>query len=323
MASEDKTEIRAISIKDVRSTPGRFNTNNHWDNGLKPDDYNSVIEKTYTKHWVNQFHDTFFKFEITGFLFKCLKDCHRIGTITGRVPKSYDEEIESISQFYEGSIVFNTHPGYFIRTENVSLKTGIHGKGPYTNIKSIIQSMVTCRETHSPFYSDDQKSIVVYALPWKDINEFKEFRVFVNSGKLTAISQQNIYKVNSVLCDYPLFDKSNITMNQQSNDDMCVSDNLEHDQNQSFEFYNSRQYVINKWITKINNYYIMTIRPRIKHIDSYVMDISLIGNTDTPYFIEINPFGKQYTSGSALFNWIDNENILNDPLCIHFRYVAY
>jgi hypothetical protein len=52
-------------------------------------------------------------------------------------------------------------------------------------------------------------------------------------------------------------------------------------------------------------------------INAYIYIISLSGN-----FIELNSFGKQYASGSALFGWIQDYNILYG-LCgdvIEFRY---
>lgn len=39
------------------------------------------------------------------------------------------------------------------------------------------------------------------------------------------------------------------------------------------------------------------------------------------YFIEINPFGKNYSSGSACFHWINDNNIILDNSKINFRFV--
>jgi hypothetical protein len=40
------------------------------------------------------------------------------------------------------------------------------------------------------------------------------------------------------------------------------------------------------------------------------MDFVLIGEDNQPYFIEVNPFGSEYSSGSALFHWIQDHEIL-------------
>ena len=56
-----------------------------------------------------------------------------------------------------------------------------------------------------------------------------------------------------------------------------------------------------------------------KTVDSYVMDIAIIG--DKPYFIEINVFGKEYASGSSLFHWLKDESKLyGEENTIYFRY---
>jgi hypothetical protein len=51
------------------------------------------------------------------------------------------------------------------------------------------------------------------------------------------------------------------------------------------------------------------------------MDFAIL-NDDTPYFIELNSFGKEYASGSALFDWIQDYSILYglNGNSIEFRY---
>ena len=56
-------------------------------------------------------------------------------------------------------IVYNTilmifSEPVFVRTENVSLKNGQHGVGPYNNFKMILQSLVSCTYNHTPFNLD-------------------------------------------------------------------------------------------------------------------------------------------------------------------------
>ena len=58
-------------------------------------------------------------------------------------------------------------------------------------------------------------------------------------------------------------------------------------------------------------------------LDSYVMDMALIGDSaSTVYFIEINAFGKDYTSGSAAFSWVDDADKIharnNDTIYFHY-----
>ena len=113
---------------------------------------------------------------------------------------------------------------------------------------------------------------------------------FVYKNKITAISQQSLYDVNDIL--EPMSEK-------HKND------------------------LIYKWIEIIKSYFDLEIKQKITHIDSYVMDFAILDD-DSPYFIELNSFGKEYASGSALFGWIQDYNILYG-LCedvIEFRYTV-
>lgn len=83
----------------------------------------------------------------------------------------------------------NTIP-YFIRTENVSLKYGQHKTGPYFRIKEIIESLISSIKGHSPI-NDDTTELVLYLIPFNDkINNFNEWRVFVNNSYFTTIVVQ-------------------------------------------------------------------------------------------------------------------------------------
>ena len=79
--------------------------------------------------------------------------------------------------------------------------------------------------------------------------------------------------------------------------------------------------IIHKWINIIKSYYETNVKQKITHIDSYVMDFAILDD-DTPYFIELNSFGKEYASGSALFGWLQDYNILYGLSgdVIEFRY---
>jgi hypothetical protein len=165
---------------------------------------------------------------------------------------------------------------YFIRTDNVSLKEGKNGIGPYKDFKSIIESIVTCRLGHTPL-KDDTTFITLYLIKFEEnLNRLQEFRVFIHKNKITAISQQALYNSNIILAKLDEYERNKL---------------------------------IHKWIQIITNYFEDEVKKRILHIDSYVMDFAIL-NDLTPYFIELNSFGKEYTSGSALFGWIQDEDIL-------------
>jgi len=220
-----------------------------------------------------------------------MKEAYEIGSKTKRFPKMFDDELEDMVSRYEYLSYIFINTKYFIRSEGVSLKEGVHGVDPYVDFKSIVESIVTCRQGHSPIYPDSTE-ITLYLCPFiENFNSIKEFRVFVYKNRITAISQQALYDVNDIL------DKLN-----------------ESDKNE----------LINKWINIIHSYFENEVKNKITHIDSYVMDFAILQD-DKPYFIELNTFGKEYASGSALFDWIGDYEILygmKDPEYIEFRYTC-
>jgi len=281
--------IRPISLDDVLAKDKIcYNTNNHWTDNIRPVNYDSVIAKTNTHNWINHFR-SYKKIIInTKQDLYWMKQAYEIGSKTKRFPHSYDDELQDMINKYKHYDNIFDGTEYFVRSENVSLKEGIHGVGPYKDFKSIIESIVTCRLGHSPLY-EDTTEITLYLCEFKkNLNQNREFRVFVKENKITAISQQSLYDVNDILESLNDIEKNNL---------IC------------------------KWIDIIKSYYETDIKQKITHIDSYVIDFAILDD-DTPYFIELNSFGKQYASGSALFGWIQDYNILYG-LCgdvIEFRY---
>ena len=76
----------------------------------------------------------------------------------------------------------------------------------------------------------------------------------------------------------------------------------------------------------IVDYFNEVITKKITHVENYVMDLAIIGEMqeEVVYFIEINSFGADYSSGSALFHWKHDEAILlNDrDNNVVFRYTS-
>jgi len=173
---------------------------------------------------------------------------------------------------------------WFIRTENYSFKYAIHGPGPYSDLQKIIQSLTTFVLGHECIHDQDTTKIV-YFIPWIDIDFDKEFRIFVYQNKITAISAQHIYVINKWL--------SNKTTQE-----------------------------IETIVGKIVNYFEENIKDKMSFMANYVMDLALIGDEETPYFIEPNEFGAEYGSGSALFHWITDYDDLHDFDTIQFRFTS-
>lgn len=169
---------------------------------------------------------------------------------------------------------------WFVRTENVSLKCGQHGIGPYTNMNQVIESLVTCIASHTPKFFEEEK-ITLYFIPWVELNPSSEYRVFIHEGMMTSISQQHLYHV------YPEYDRTN---------DVQLIYNY---------FHNHIRPIIPQ------SSYSIDIDIDIAILDPTVTNNNIIESNDSRvYFIEINGFGKEYAAGSSLFGWIQDEDIL-------------
>jgi len=279
--------IEQISINDVYMYQSeRFNTNNHWKNNEQPSDYYNVLAKTKTCNWIQRLKSDYQTIDLDLDDFNWMKQAFMIGKFTGKFPSMYQYNLNQMIKKYQYLNNLFIDKKYFVRVNNVSLKYGLNGCGPYTEFKNIIESIVSSIDGHSPFNNPD--ALRIYLIPWVTIDDDKEFRVFCNNNTITAISQQNLYQTNQT-----------IKINQDKN------------------------ILINKWINIIVNYFNTNIHDVISDIGSYCMDIALIGDDDIPYFIELNSFGAEYAAGSALFHWIIDKEKLYDSResnTIYFRY---
>jgi hypothetical protein len=281
--------IESVNIDDVvRYDKERYNSNNHWisaETGLEviPADYQEKNNLSHTKHWVDKFRTNYKKIVIDDpYEIGWMKQAARASAETGKFTRLYEEELDDFVKKYEAKHrdIFNG-TGYFVRTESVSLKYGQHGKGPYTGLRKIIESVVSCIHGHTPIHENTQ-DLVLYLFDWVDIEAGNEYRVFVNNRRVTAISQQSLYNV---------FERKDEESRAQS-------------------------------LQLIVDYFSTVIKERITHCDSYVYDFAIL-KENIPYFIEINPFGKEYASGSSLFHWLLDEDKLYGTAqdnCVFFRY---
>lgn len=283
--------IQQITLDDVvKYDKERFNSNNHWENNIRPDDYEQRLEETNTKYWINNFRKGFKTIVINDPKhLRWMKECMEISSQTGKFSELFCDEMEEFLKEYEGIYNIDPNGNYFIRTENVSLKYGQHKTGPYNNLRMIVESLVSSMCGHTPI-KDNTDEIVLYLLPFIEIEEHTEFRVFVCGKKITAISQQNLY--------------SNVFKNVEK----CEG-------------------IINKYIQTILEYFESNIKNSLPYSD-YTYDFAIVGRKCEPFFIEPNSFGKEYAAGSALFHWerdydilygIENDKKMNK---VYFRYVV-
>ena len=179
----------------------QFNSNNHWAKNERPNDYFTMIDKCNTKHWINKLNRPYKKIIINDKDdLVSLKRMSWLGKRTGKTSKLFEDELLTLVAKYETiypDIFEKTCKGegckeYFVRSENVSLKYGEHGLNPCTNFRTMIESVVTCPDGHTPL-THGSKELVLYLFDWITMNECDEFRVFVKNKRITCISQQHIY----------------------------------------------------------------------------------------------------------------------------------
>lgn len=167
-------------------------------NDERPDDYIDVIEMNNTKNWIDHYKK-YIKIKIDNKELPWLKEACKIGMVTGTFSEIFREQLDSLLEENKEAIskIFNGKK-YFVRTENVSLKFGQHGVGPYYGFKEIIESSVSSLRGHSPinFHTNE---LTFYLIDWIDIDDNLEFRMFIYNKNVTCISQQKCYKQNTLL----------------------------------------------------------------------------------------------------------------------------
>ena len=295
--------IQAVSLDTVLCLDRTaFNSCNH---GVKPTDYEEVLARTRLTQYIDILRPGTMigHIDIRPCDLTWLKAAYGIGQHTGLFPKTYDEDLTDALPYYEPLLTALGPGPFFIRTDSVSLKNGQHGAGPYQNMRQILESLGSCRPTHTPIDADT-KSLRLYFFPWLQLAEDLEFRVFVYRGQITAISQQHCYQRNKILTNLPD---------------------------------SERQVLIRHWVKVLADYINTSVIPKLAPtgLHDYTIDIALLSaggggaggcgrNEDIPYLIELNCFGPAYAAGSSLFSWIkDNDILLRDgPGPIYFRYVS-
>lgn len=248
----------------------------------KPEDYDEKNDLCNLSNWICKFDRNYSIFTISKYDVEWLIKAHQLYQTNNKFSKIYEEETEDFIKYYSKILPKKFFKKkYFVRGEDVSLKYGIHGIGPYTSMKQIVESIISSPYYHSCLKENEECKI--YLFDWiEDLSFFLEFRIFIFNNKITAISQQHLYKSNLILKNYSTLEFSIL-------------------------------------IDKIKIYYENNLKNKLFYLNTYTIDLSFIG--DEPYFIEVNPFGAHYAAGSSLFHWINDKNLLcNNDNMIYFRY---
>lgn len=303
--STDEFCIQAVPLTDVKMLDKeRFNNNNCWQGGLPPADYSQVLNRGNTSLWIDQFKRQYVVINIDARDRAWMRKAAVIGYKTGRFSNMFKDELDALLMRHkETDTLFAQGTPYFVRTETVSLKNGCHGIGPYFDLRSIIESMVTSTEGHSPLderleYQDGTdmnnspqatRTLKLYLIPWQQITTDREFRVFVHNDRVTAVSQQHLYRTNELLAS-------------QGSDDKRVQ-------------------LITSWLQQIITYHSDILCKKLPDMHSYCMDLAILDD-GTLFFIEPNCFGAEYAAGSSLYHWIHDKVMLYGTTTtrVFFRY---
>jgi len=216
-----------------------------------------------------------------------------VGMIRAGFPASlFEDEVDS---FLADPIIrqadkrlADSGQGWFVRSENVSLKRGVHGAGPFTGMRQIVEGLCTCEPTHTPIPPETEEgaTITLYFLPWRTMKDLREFRVFVHDNTITAISQQACYSLNEWL-------------RAKSRDEIV------------------------QLADGILDFFAKNVREPLPLSKDYTFDLALLDD-DTFYFIEPNSFGAKLAAGASLFHWIhDDTKLANKENLVFFKYVHY
>ena len=271
--------VTTYSLSHVVDNPARFNRNNH---GEAPADYREVVDRTQTSQWIDLFHDDYSTITIDEADVAWMREAARVGAVTRRFTHLFDDELELTCAKYQGAMdAIERADGWFVRTERASLKEGEFGAGPYQTMDRIVRSMVSTTPGHTPLASSGPCTL--YFLPWIPMDRDREFRVFVCGNRVTAVSQQHVYRVNEWLVSTPG--------------------------------------AVDRAMRKILDHFSSSVRDKLAHIGDYSMDVALVGDDETPYFIEPNSFGAAYAAGSALFHWIIDHEVLHGERPVEMRYI--
>ncbi|QGR53620.1 d123 domain-containing protein [Moumouvirus maliensis] len=213
---------------------------------------------------------------------KILLKANQTGSISGRYPKIYNDELEIIinklnSCWKQGS--------WFFRLDACSTKDSVV-EPPFESPNTVITSLVTSRRVINAITDNLNRNLntKIYFIPFNTKwDSSRELRCFIRKGKLTAISQYD-WTHREFFCDL------------------------------------TREELINL-VNKINKLFGDIIENLSNKIGTKDMTIDIyLDDQNNIHIIELNNFGYWLACGSALFHWIkDYDKLYNTDGNIYFR----
>lgn len=266
-------DIQRVSIGDIRNNPSRYNSSNHpRDQDKTNTDYLNEVSKTdYSKYMDQLVPDRIvWRYKFTPAELQILLEACEFRYNFNRRPSHLADDLMDIKNRLTGSWI----QGYwFVRFDACSFKDS-DVKGCISSSEQIIAAICSSRRVINALKSGND---TLFFIRWNhDLDFNREFRCFINNGKLTAISQYSWFTPG-------LFGK--MTDEQLINCGKSIQTYLITLIDKAIPIINTKDFVADL-------YY---------ETDHSMNFISLI---------ELNPFGSWLSSGSALFHWIEDKKIL-------------
>lgn len=202
---------------------------------------------------------------------RILAKAGQVGILTKKYPMLYEDELQSI----EARLLL-PRPPYFARLSRCSTKGGQGGVGPFHTARQIVTALVTSYRCVIAF--ERQEPVGLYLLPFlPHFDCDKEFRVFVNNCKVTALSQYN----ETEDCGWGKYPDADL-LNVAGNAVLLLDELL-------------------KKAAKLE----------LALPTCFTVDVFCHADQDFAVeLIELNSFGAQLAAGSCLFDWVTDYDLL-------------
>jgi len=216
--------------------------------------------------------------------FKPASEFARSGTAVHRVLGEEFEEcaVQVASQLPVDGTGIVPETGWFVRTTHCSPKDAEQegGFGPHHSLKAVLMAVAASNRCQKALrVANYKEELTLYLSPFdREVRTSRELRVFVFNWEVTAISQ---YAWTNPSSDF-----------SQMTDSKLVKVGL--------------------LVDKFNQGQVSPAWKRAGGIDCYVMDVEVdLEKTEhCVRLIELNTFGAEFSSGSALYHWLRDDHIL-------------
>lgn len=203
---------------------------------------------------------------------KNLAKAGQVGILTKRYPTLYEDELQSI----EAKLQPLPSPLYFARLSRCSTKGGQGGVGPFHTAKQVVTALVTSYRCVIAF--ERLEPVGLYLLPFQPHFDCdKEFRVFVNNCKVTAMSQYN----EAEECGWGRHPDTDL------------------------------QKIVDSTIGLLDEMLRQAAELSLALPTCFTLDVFCHADQDFAVeLIELNSFGAQLAAGSCLFDWVTDYDLL-------------